>query len=623
MSWAKGAISYVRANALAFAGGGIVVAAAFGLYLATAARDIVFGDTPELTAVALTFGVAHPPGYPLFTILGWLFGQLPDGPLPFRVTLLSVFSHAGTVGVIYAMTWRFSRSIPAAAVAALALAFEPLFWYWSLAAEVFPLNDLLSATMLLLVALWHERPDRTRLLIAGGLVGGLGMSDHQTIALLSPAVFYLMWRHRDALLGEPRIVVNTGIAFVAGLVPYVTLLIAASRRPAISWGDLQTPADLVGHFFRSSYGTSSLILDPKFAGGSPVERVVALFGSFDPVQWILLTAGTIYAWRVRPWFARYLVLAFAVAGPGFIAYTNANLTQEPARAVLERFFLLPHVVIAPLAGFAVVLAADQARRVHMPRQVAEIAIASVAALAVLALVPLNYKGVDQSHNEVARTFGTDLLGTIKPHSIFLGAGDPVIFTVWYMQVVEDARPDVEIVGLPLVTSEWYIRELRRVYPDLRLRHATYGPGGASMRSLIDDNQDRPIAAIGDLPDDSTRASYWYYSRGMIYEVLPVTRTVLLDDMAAESEKILAGYHPPHYSDFLYPYRTWERLVMADYSLGYFRVGREFETGADSIKDKEPARAADLHETAKRWYHRALDVDPVLKEAQQGLQRLSQ
>ena len=60
------------------------------LYFLTAARDIVVGDTPELITAAVTLGVAHPPGYPLFTMLGHLFTLLPFGSIPFRVNLLAL-----------------------------------------------------------------------------------------------------------------------------------------------------------------------------------------------------------------------------------------------------------------------------------------------------------------------------------------------------------------------------------------------------------------------------------------------------------------------------------------------------------------------------------------------------
>src|SRR5437773_9061788 len=63
---------------------------AFILYFLTAARDIVVGDSPELTMAAVTLGVAHPPGYPSFTMLGHLFSLLPLGPIPFRINLLQI-----------------------------------------------------------------------------------------------------------------------------------------------------------------------------------------------------------------------------------------------------------------------------------------------------------------------------------------------------------------------------------------------------------------------------------------------------------------------------------------------------------------------------------------------------
>ena len=74
-----------------------VFAAASVLYFLTAARDIVVGDTPELITAAVTFGVAHPPGYPLFSMLGHLFSLLPFGSIPFRVNLLAVTCDVLTV----------------------------------------------------------------------------------------------------------------------------------------------------------------------------------------------------------------------------------------------------------------------------------------------------------------------------------------------------------------------------------------------------------------------------------------------------------------------------------------------------------------------------------------------
>src|SRR5437762_4909974 len=90
--------------------GAVAVATAAGiLYSLTAARDIVVGDSPELIMAAATLGVAHPPGYPLFTMLGHVFSLMPLGSIPFRVNLLSVICDALAVGVVYSIAQRLTK----------------------------------------------------------------------------------------------------------------------------------------------------------------------------------------------------------------------------------------------------------------------------------------------------------------------------------------------------------------------------------------------------------------------------------------------------------------------------------------------------------------------------------
>src|SRR5262245_59888791 len=120
-------------NRIDVAVGAAVAAVTAILYLVTAARDIVLGDTPELITAVLSLGVAHSPGYPLFTMLGYLFGRLPLGPLPFRVDMMAVVCATGAVTLVYFTGLRLSGKRGASAFAALALASTPLFWEWSLA----------------------------------------------------------------------------------------------------------------------------------------------------------------------------------------------------------------------------------------------------------------------------------------------------------------------------------------------------------------------------------------------------------------------------------------------------------------------------------------------------------
>ena len=71
------------------------------VYILTLSRSVYFGDSGELIAAAYTLGIAHPPGYPLYTMLAHLFTYLPFGTLAFRVNLFSAVTSSLTVVVIY------------------------------------------------------------------------------------------------------------------------------------------------------------------------------------------------------------------------------------------------------------------------------------------------------------------------------------------------------------------------------------------------------------------------------------------------------------------------------------------------------------------------------------------
>src|SRR5439155_9139405 len=144
---------------------------------------------------ARVLGVPHPPGYPLYTMLGHLAGLLPLGSPALRVNLLSAVLHAAAVGLTALLTFRLlgpdgrppaadrarppARPEPAAAAAAaralaapvgaLLLAFSTAFWGYATVAEVFPLNTFLAALLLLLLLEWARRPQRLALLFASAL----------------------------------------------------------------------------------------------------------------------------------------------------------------------------------------------------------------------------------------------------------------------------------------------------------------------------------------------------------------------------------------------------------------------------------------------------------------------
>src|SRR5262249_42606156 len=154
------------------------------------------------------------------------------------------------------------------------------------------------------------------------------------------------------------------------------------------------------------------------------------------------------------------MLAFGFTGPIFVAYANINLSVPLTSFVLERFYLLSHVVLAPLMSFGVLFTAELLSLVLPAFRTRATSVATAAALVpVLAGVITNYSEIDQRNNHAARRFAEDIFATLVPGSILVLNGDEVINPLAYLQAVEGYRPDVAIVEMPLLPTDWYIAQL--------------------------------------------------------------------------------------------------------------------------------------------------------------------
>jgi len=580
------------------------------LYVLTAARDIVVGDTADLVTAALTLGVAHAPGYPLLTMLGHAFSWLPVGPAAFRVNLVACACDAAAVGVTFVTATRLTTDRIAACVAALLLATSPLFWRWSLADEAFPLNNLLASVALYGLVRWQEQPDRSTFLVVAALATGLGLSNHLTIVLLGPAILFLLWRERRVLIAHPRMVALCAGAVLLGLLPYLYIPLAAAKDPFLNTGRVSSLATFTSLVTRADYGSAQLVAEAANAGGTVGSRWLALGRSFTPVEGLLIVLGAIRVFRDRRWYFWFTALAFGVAGPAFLAYANLDLGQVYGLFVLERFFLLSHVVLSPLAAVGLVFAADLlAARLRGRLRLVRVALLLLAVAAAGVVVAANYRAIDQHDNHVARTYAEDILATLEPHAILLGSGDDVVFPVTYVQAVEHVRLDVTTVWLSALRgTAWYAGQLRARDPDLVLPSdrapGSYGP---AMKALVDANRSRPIALVGPPIDQSLKGSYYGAPRGLVTQIESVSTPTYLDTLVRAYDELMPRYRVPSASQ-VKP-GTFEPGILRRYAIPAHVVGVEYERAHD------PASAA-------VWYRRALEIDPGFGDARDGLARVT-
>jgi len=253
-------------------------------YMKTIHPSLPGGDSGELITAAHEFGVGHPPGYPLFTLLARL-SLLAAPPAALRVNTLSALCGALAAAATCLATRRLCASLPVvpqtgggsdgapqtrggcggAVLAGLMFPLSRLAWSWALCAEVFSLNSLLLAALLATAAVFDccPRHQLAQTSCVGALLCGLCLSNQHTsvlyILVLVPWVLHTLYT-RQVL--SVRVCVRVCVWFIAGLLPYVYLPLSCLRHTARwTWGDQSSLGGMMTHLLRQEYGTLDLLKD--------------------------------------------------------------------------------------------------------------------------------------------------------------------------------------------------------------------------------------------------------------------------------------------------------------------------------------------------------------------------
>lgn len=231
----------------------------FALYVKTLSPTYVPIDSAEFTMCIAYWGLCHPPGFPLYILLGKIFTDLfPFGPLIWKANLYSGLFGALTILVVYFGLLTLKVKSQLAFLLSLFFAVSFIFWEYSVAADVFTFATFLIS--LAFVAFFKKR------LYLAAFILGLSASHFYITAVLLP-IFYLYYTGLKFKFKEGFLL---GVFFAAGLFPQVIMYMRAQQNPEINWGHAR---GLLGYYHflrRTEFGSIFLIANPSLTF-SPVK----------------------------------------------------------------------------------------------------------------------------------------------------------------------------------------------------------------------------------------------------------------------------------------------------------------------------------------------------------------
>lgn len=398
-------------------------------------------DTFEFQVIGPTLGLAHPSGYPLYTLICKLFSLLPFGTVAWRVNLSSALAASLASTFLYlalaAQIERQDRRLRLLALlSSMALAFSPTLWSRAVEAEVYALNACLTALVLWVVVRWHtgELP-KARAWAVSGLLLGLALASHLTLGGLAPmlAIGLLV-----PALRPPRRAWAWAVPLgLAGLLLYAYIPL---RWPAVTGGEAMSFSAFVRYVLNTGSGGA---LHPLAFYQDPGRWVVvwrvlrgqlgmvglglAAFG-WATMMWQrksrALAVGTLLTAATWVWFA----LSFYVADPDYSA------------------FLIPlDVLLVFWLGRGVITLARTG--------IAASALGRAITISLVALLPLKEiwttgPGLDViSQGKADEAWGRYVLHLPLSRGAAILADSEKFPPLYYLQQIEGQRPDLELVTL--------------------------------------------------------------------------------------------------------------------------------------------------------------------------------
>jgi hypothetical protein len=177
-------------------------------YLLTLTRSCPFWDSGEFIATSYVLGIPHPPGTPLYVLIGRLFTLVPIAQIATRVNYLSALASSLAVLFTYLVIVNLARRLrrgPAtwldewitaggALTGAFFMAFSRTFWDNAIEAEVYAISSLVVVLAVWFSLKWEEsgrgadgrRDDNLLLLVLYLLFVSVGF--HMGTLLVAPAV---------------------------------------------------------------------------------------------------------------------------------------------------------------------------------------------------------------------------------------------------------------------------------------------------------------------------------------------------------------------------------------------------------------------------------------------------
>jgi hypothetical protein len=406
-------------------------------------------DSPETIAASYTLGIQHPPGYPLFTMLGKIFLTLHIGAPAINMNFFSCFLAAVLLACVYFTARRLSAgSLTAGIFAMAALALSGTFFSQAISAKggIYMLNLILLNIMLacLLDILKNKSIKAFYICL---YAAGLSLANHWQSSIILVPLFAAALFIR--VKPGPRRAATGVIFFILGLTPYIFILLRGMSHPVMNHGAPDNLTMLFKHILRSNYAGENAPFGAAILAFQASEFFRAVISSFSPL-WVIALLGMIRAVYLKDKKAVFTVFILVINALSVIFFFRRR--QDSACYYLPSVYalaLFTPYVIAGISGF---------------KNAAWKTAGLVAAFLLAGIsVPDTAKYNMMSGDYLAYDYANNLLAPFEKDSTYFAVSGFDIMPLYYTRLVEKKRADIKVVETPYLRFDWGREEFKAMF----------------------------------------------------------------------------------------------------------------------------------------------------------------
>jgi len=436
------------------------------IYAITLCPTVEFIDSGELAMACKHLGIAHPTGYPLYTLFGNLAAKIPAGSLIVRENLLSLLLTSLAAGFLFLLISRILQKYGnilwdklTAALVALFAAFSPIWWSQGTTNEVYSLNLLLLS-----ISLWslfnYAMSDKGdyRWLAFGLYSLGLCLVNHLSAIYAIPGMIYIILIEKKHRKQMARKIWRTAIFLLFPLTLYLFLPIRARFSPFLNWGNVSDLYFLYKHVTGWQYRVWMFTNPLGIFENLPARVGPAAGLIYDQFKWFGLPFIALGIGIARRRYRRFLIFCLLIWLANLLYVLNYEIVDIEA-------YYLPMIFVTTIL---IALAAAECMRVS---ELKGKPIFSYVILAVLLILPVvnlvvNFHRSDRSHKVFARQGVLDMAESIELKGIAI-IENWDFYSPWlYMRFEENFRPDMVLLDKELMRRSWYVDFIRRYHPEI-------------------------------------------------------------------------------------------------------------------------------------------------------------